>query len=236
MASEDDAVVPTTAPVDATEPSDDVSLEKAHLEAPESSSTDHSEYTSILANPESYDVKHPLNTPWTLWYDTPGQKRANASNWQQSLKKLVTFDTVEDFWGVFNNVLKASELAPGSNYHVFRAGIQPACQDPANGKGGKWTIPAKKKPDTDNIWLNVLLAMVGESLDSPTDICGAVASVRARGDRVAVWTKTANDKDLQEQLGKQLKQVCGLAAEEKIGYLIHYDAGNSKNPQDAYRV
>ncbi|KAJ3337041.1 hypothetical protein HDU93_001716 [Gonapodya sp. JEL0774] len=78
--------------------------------------------------------------------------------------------------------------------------------------------------------IEALLAIVGENFDTPSEICGAVASVRARGDRVAVWTKTASERSVQEHIGRQLKEICGLQPEERIGYLIHHDAGNSKNP------
>jgi translation initiation factor 4E len=53
---------------------------------------------TALEDAENYNVKHPLQKSWTLWYDCP-DKKANVKNWDEQLKNLVTFDTVEDFWG-----------------------------------------------------------------------------------------------------------------------------------------
>lgn len=38
-----------------------------------------------------------LQNRWTLWYDNPG-KKTNQQSWGESLKKIVTFDTVSTYW------------------------------------------------------------------------------------------------------------------------------------------
>ena len=40
--------------------------------------------------------KHPLQNKWTLWY-LMGDK-AKHLPWEQRLKPVASFDTVEDFW------------------------------------------------------------------------------------------------------------------------------------------
>lgn len=37
---------------------------------------------------------HPLHSAWTLWYDRKSPKQ----NYQETLKKLGTFDTIEGLW------------------------------------------------------------------------------------------------------------------------------------------
>jgi translation initiation factor 4E len=49
----------------------------------------------------------------------------------------------------------------------------------------------------DQLWLNILLAMIGEQFDEGDEICGAVASVRARQEKIALWTRTATNKVAQ---------------------------------------
>ena len=44
------------------------------------------------------DARHPLQHEWTLWYDSP-QKKTNQQNWADNLKQIISFHTVEDFWG-----------------------------------------------------------------------------------------------------------------------------------------
>ncbi|KAJ3198870.1 hypothetical protein HDU67_003247, partial [Dinochytrium kinnereticum] len=142
-------------------------------------------------DPVNFTVKHPLQHKWTLWYDSQ-QKKATQSNWHDNLKNLITIETVEDFWGVYNNVIKATQLVAGSNFHFFKQGIQPMWEDPSNAKGGKWVapVPKGKKKELDNLWLNSILACVGEAFDDSEEICGAVVSVRRMQDRLSLWVKT----------------------------------------------
>jgi translation initiation factor 4E len=55
------------------------------------------EATETTIAPTVPSVKHPLQHRWTLWYDNP-KKRNSAESWEENLKKIYTFDTVEDFW------------------------------------------------------------------------------------------------------------------------------------------
>lgn len=52
--------------------------------------------------------------------------------------QVATFDMVEDFWGIFNNIRPPSRLNPGSNYHLFKVGIEPTWEHQASMAGGKW--------------------------------------------------------------------------------------------------
>ena len=41
------------------------------------------------------------------------------------------------------------------------------------------------------------MALIGEQFDEADEICGVVASVRQRGDKLALWTKTASNEAVQ---------------------------------------
>ena len=49
------------------------------------------------AGEPDFSKKHPLETPWTLWFDNPNGKQ-RQSTWGQTLRAVYTFSTVEDFW------------------------------------------------------------------------------------------------------------------------------------------
>ena len=66
-------------------------------------------------------LKHPLFSAWTLWFDSPSTKGRNlpqtpmtavpptpipqtpgnaaALGWMEDIKKVISFDSVEEFWG-----------------------------------------------------------------------------------------------------------------------------------------
>ena len=59
--------------------------------------------------------------------------------------QVATFDMVEDFWGIFNNIRPPSRLNPGSNYHLFKVGIEPTWEHQANMAGG--SMPPGRTPN-----------------------------------------------------------------------------------------
>jgi len=194
---------------------------------------------TVFADPHNFTIKHPLQNSWTLWYDNPG-KKASQDSWADNLKKIVTFDTVEDFWRIFNNVRPASKLSTGSNYHLFKENIEPKWEHAENSKGGKWIVTVKgKKEQLDKMWLWAVLACIGESFEDGTEICGIVVSIRKGLDRLALWTKTATHESLQRSVGTTLKRVLELPENNVIGYQCHADSlkrNSSFNNRNRYEV
>ncbi|KAJ7538133.1 hypothetical protein O6H91_11G035500 [Diphasiastrum complanatum] len=163
---------------------------------------------------------HPLENAWTLWFDKPDPK-SRGSAWGSTMRRVYTFSTVEDFWRLYNNVMQPSLLSAGANFHLFKSGIEPKWEDPQCASGGKWTasIPRGSKTILDTFWLHTLLAMIGEQFEEGDEICGAVVSVRARQDKIALWTRTASNEAAQIGIGKQWKDV--LEYQEQMGYMFH---------------
>lgn len=191
-----------------------------------------------IAEPSNFAVKHPLQNGWTIWYDNPG-KRTNTASWGDHLRKITTFDTVEDFWRVFNNLKPASTLPQGSNYHIFKEHIEPKWEDPANARGGKWTVsvaPKSRGTSLDQMWLWTVLACIGETIRSPDDVCGLVVSIRKAGDRVQIWTKDAHNEVACREIGRSLKETLELPDSTIIGYQSHSDSMKKSNTKNKYEV
>jgi len=191
-----------------------------------------------IAEPSNFSVKHPLQNSWTIWYDNPG-KRSNQASWGDHLRKITTFGTVEDFWRVFNNLKPASTLAQGSNYHIFKEFIEPKWEDSANSKGGKWTLtvpPKSRGSSLDQMWLWTVLACIGETFNSPDDVCGLVVSVRKAADRVQIWTKDATNEQACRDIGRSLKDALELPESTLIGYQSHADSMKKSNTKNRYEV
>lgn len=53
---------------------------------------------TVFDSPTDFNVKHPLYAPWTLWFDS-ASKQDKAKSWDDQLNEVVTFQSVEDFWG-----------------------------------------------------------------------------------------------------------------------------------------
>ncbi|KAI3744075.1 hypothetical protein L1987_57148 [Smallanthus sonchifolius] len=176
--------------------------------------------SSSSSRPGTAVVQHPLEHSWTFWFDNPSAKSKQAA-WGSSMRPVYTFSTVEEFWSLYNNIHRPSKLASGADLYCFKNKIDPKWEDPVCANGGKWTMNfPKSKSDTS--WLYTLLAMIGEQFDHGDDICGAVVNVRAKQEKISLWTKNAANESAQTSIGKQWKEF--LDNNEYIGFIFHEDA------------
>ncbi|XP_029180563.1 eukaryotic translation initiation factor 4E-1A-like [Acropora muricata] len=168
-------------------------------------------------------VKHPLQNKWALWF----YKTDKAKSWKANLRLVTSFDTVEDFWAVYNHIKAASRLQSGCDYSLFKEGIEPMWEDERNRQGGRWLVNTSKnvrEQDLDRLWLETLMLLVGESFGEYSDsVCGAVVQIRAKGDKLAIWTKNAADESANVGIGRKFKERLNLPPKLNIGYEAHED-------------
>ncbi len=59
-----------------------------------------------------------MQNSWTLWFF----KNDRTRSWEENQRPIITFSTVEDFWGLYNHIELASRLASGCDYSLFKVG------------------------------------------------------------------------------------------------------------------
>ncbi|XP_074272410.1 eukaryotic translation initiation factor 4E-2-like [Silene latifolia] len=181
---------------------------------------DENNTNSLNENLEKMTISHPLENSWTFWFDNPSGKSKQAA-WGSSMRPVYTFSTVEQFWGVYNNIHHPSKLGIGSDLYCFNKKIEPKWEDPICANGGKWTaVYSRGKSDTS--WLYTLLAMIGEQFDHGDEICGAVVNVRNKQDKISIWTKNAANEAAQLSIGRQWKKFMDYS--DNMGFIVHDDA------------
>nr|CAB3241812.1 eukaryotic translation initiation factor 4E-1A [Phallusia mammillata] len=182
------------------------------------------EETPII-EPDKY-MKHPLQCKWALWFF----KNDRAKKWEDNLRLVTKFDTVEDFWALYNHIQLSSKLQSGCDYNLFKDGIQPMWEDDANKKGGKWMLQLNKQQrasELDKIWLETLLVLIGEGFGEDSEfVNGGVVQVRNKGDKTAIWTSDWKNKSSIVKIGEVYKQRLGLPKKMSIGFQAHEDTIN----------
>jgi len=100
------------------------------------------------------ELKHNLQNTWKIWYF----ENMKDKQWEDCLRVVSPFHTVEDFWSVFNHIKSASDIRTGGSYYVFKDGIKPMWEDEANRKGGRWLMSFNKQQrhSLDGLWLEVV--------------------------------------------------------------------------------
>ncbi|KAG9518129.1 eukaryotic translation initiation factor 4E, partial [Aureobasidium melanogenum] len=198
---------------------------------------------TVFHDPENFNVKHPLAHTWTLWFTKPP---SGKQDWNELLKEVISFNSVEEFWGIYNNITPSSELAPKSDYHLFKQGVRPEWEDPQNKHGGRWSYTFKQRQANDEIWLHVLLAAIGEQLedDNDNEVMGVVINIRKAFYRIGLWTRSAGTKAnptkqgqpqrtpqesqaILMKIGQRFKSVLQVTDKEPVEFMGHSDSANA---------
>jgi translation initiation factor 4E len=211
----------------------------------EKTAAQNGDVVTVFHDPENFNVKHPLMNEWTLWFTKPPSGKGD--NWNDLLKEVVTFSSVEEFWGIYNNITPTSELGLKADYHLFKKGIRPEWEDQQNKHGGKWSYSFKDKRAVpiDELWLHAQLAAIGETLENDDDneVMGVVVNVRKGFYRVGLWTRTvgkslpgdkstearsaAKGKEVLESIGRRFKEVLRLKEADVVEFSGHTDSAHS---------
>eukprot|EP00126_Sphaerothecum_destruens_P014040 Sdes_comp24078_c0_seq1m22140 len=188
------------------------------------------EIVTVFDDPEKFNVKHPLQNKWTFWYDLQ-ERKATDDNWGQGMREVYSFDTVEDFWAIYNNILPASALPLGASYFLFKSGIHPSWEDPKNANGGRFfyafpknEVKGKDRKDTLNdLWLDILLALIGETLDDDDEACGVVLAIRKFQEKFAIWTSDHQSEAQIKKMRANLLECLPLIEANSLSYAPHKD-------------
>ncbi|KAI4880065.1 hypothetical protein NFI96_013370 [Prochilodus magdalenae] len=112
-------------------------------------------------------------------------------------------------------------------------GIEPMWEDRSNKCGGRWLITLSKQQrhsELDRFWVETLLCLIGEGFGPYSrDVCGAVINVRAKGDKIAIWTTNTENAEAVTYIGQKYKETLGLPAKLVIGYQAHADTATKSN-------
>jgi len=169
---------------------------------------------------------HTLNTSWSMYYRNNKEKGVDFPNLETH--KIDKVYTVEEFWRLTNFIHLPSQIPKkfGPNLMFFRNDIKPVWEDEANDGGGMWgaVLTSKRcRGQLDSLWIETLLACIGETLNYSDYITGIVIQRRQREDRIQLWTKNAIEKDIQYKIGQDFKELLNLGEEVEICYTKHED-------------
>ncbi|XP_065654074.1 eukaryotic translation initiation factor 4E-1A isoform X2 [Hydra vulgaris] len=175
--------------------------------------------------------KHPLQNTWALWF----YKNEKSKSWEANQRVVTTFETVEDFWAIYNHIQLASKLTLGCDYALFKEGIKPMWEDARNRMGGRWLVSLNRNQrttDLDRLWLETLLCLIGEAFGDDSDqVCGAVVNIRIKGDKLAMWTSLAENVDSVLKIGRCYKERLTLSQKYLITYEQHIDTATKTGSQ-----
>lgn len=120
----------------------------------------------------------------------PKSQPLNQNEYENQVKKIAEFDTIEDFWSIFQHLRKPDSCKPGIEFQMFKDKIKPMWEDEFNKQGGKISIKLRKD-FTTIIWEEMIFALIGGVLPKVVkdEINGIVVSSRKECNVLQIWFK-----------------------------------------------
>ena len=130
----------------------------------------------------------------------------------------------KDFWRFWNN-FEIGKFPEFSNLRLFKKGVKPKWEDGANKLGGKFMVNVAKGQST-RVFLELVLALVGEEFPHNDSVCGIVLSIRPRQDVLAIWNSSADDAPAMESIRAELDRL--FPADAQVNYVPHSAGAGAK--------
>jgi len=171
----------------------------------------------------------PLQQSFSFWYakrsTTPPQGQTSLEDYEQSIKLVGSFDTVEGFWAIYNHMIKPVDLNFNMEYYLFRAGVKPVWEDPENKNGGKFILRLNRSKSSKVLpryWEDLLLALIGGQFDLPLEeLCGIALTVRPTKDVISIWNKASGNDLIKKTINDTVRGVLRLPASVLLEYRSH---------------
>lgn len=140
--------------------------------------------------------KKKLSSKYAFYYriseDFPSQQKGpiNTKDYENQIIKIGEFDTVEDFWAIFQHLKKPDNCNPGIEFQMFKENIKPMWEDELNKQGGKLTLKLNKG-FTTVIWEEIILGIIGNILPKHImeGINGVVFCAKKEFNTLQIWFK-----------------------------------------------
>ncbi len=160
--------------------------------------------------------EHKLYGEFTLWctndrsidWSKKDEGKKKDALFDDAVKQLGNFSTAEGFWANYKYLARPDDLEPkrAIEYHCFRTGIKPIWEDPANESGGEWVLRLRKG-GASRVWEDLLMAVLGGEFGVDGEVCGVVISVKPQEDKVALWHRSRDNKEVVARLKKKMREV-----------------------------
>jgi hypothetical protein len=140
-----------------------------------------------------------------IWYDPGASHGVDGDTYASGLTQIGTFRTVEEFWRYWNHI-DLQRLPKFTNISVFREGVMPTWEDPANVHGGRWIVRGFNKAKSAECFTGMVLALVATQFSCAPELTGVVYAARPKGNVASLWSRRV-DEALFEPVDTELREV-----------------------------
>merc|ERR1719261_1704323 len=192
---------------------------------------------------DSEEMKNPKDMPlrytWAIWEQIMQSSEKSAA-YSDATHKVAQFTSVQEFWKLWNHMPQPSELLEQKRMvreqpdglHVidaimiFREEIRPEWEDKMNANGGHFQFQLKPNiggGQVDEYWNNLVLGMIGATIEPANMITGVRLVDKLSGPRAAnvirleVWFTNFEDTNAVQTLRKSVEKCMATRLDGSVG-------------------
>ena len=145
---------------------------------------------------------------YTFWF-LISQNTLKNNQYESKNKKIAEFDTIEDFWKIYQHIKKPDNCKEGIELKMFKDNIEPRWDDDSNKNGGKLILLCNKEY-TSIIWEEIILNIIGNIFPKniSDNINGIVFISKSKYNTIQIWFKEYNEnycKELEQCLRNKIQ-------------------------------
>ena len=152
-----------------------------------------------------------FNNKFTFWYHI--NEISADQEYESQIKKLAEFETLEDFWAIFQYLKKPDDCKQAIEFQLFKNNIKPMWEDESNKDGGRISLKLRKE-FSNLVWEELVFAFIGGYLgkDLKDEINGLVINCKKDFNTLQIWIKTYSN-DVTSALEKNVREILSMPSE-----------------------
>ena len=152
-----------------------------------------------------------LSNKFVFWYHIIDN--SSSEDYKAQIKKLAEFDTLDDFWAIFQYLKKPDDYKQPVEMQLFKEGIKPMWEDENNKNGGKIALKLRKEY-SNLVWEELVFAFIGGYLakEIKDEINGLVINCKKDFNTLQIWTKSFS-VEVTSGIEKNIRDILNIPPE-----------------------
>ena len=170
---------------------------------------------------------HKLSHKYTFWFRiSKNAFKKEENEYIPKNKKIAKFDSIEDFWEIYQHLKKPDNCQEGIELKMFKDNIEPKWDNDSNKNGGKMTLLCNKDY-TSIIWEEIILNIIGNIFPKNIldNINGIIFCSKSKYNTIQIWFKEYN-QDYCHELEQCIRDMIQIPKEVPINFKKFFNEDN----------
>lgn len=160
-------------------------------------------------------IGNSLYSNFAVWFKDSEENSKNQNmgkdEYLEKVKKIFEFSTIDEFWEIYQYLVKPEVSRHGIEIMIFKNLIKPMWEDESNKNGGKVTIKVKKEY-SNLVWDEMVYRFIGNNfpLTNNNDLNGIIFSVKRDSIFIQVWFKNFSTNSMND-ITASVKQILSIS-------------------------